>query len=231
MTTVATIISLGYDKSAAARPESIGSETELTARVGQCLREMFQILARENPYLLGTSASVSFDGSGWPRPSDALRVITVKADAGTIASPVLATGTAINIVPYDDQAFCSGSASLTELGQSFLPTGQAVDPSGGTVTIVYARAPEQPTAVTDDVDPLFPSFLDDILQCDIAAYLAYKDERTEDEQTFLALKNAGVQQMVDWARGQTYSLQQRFAQVTPPLTNTAGGRQQPVKGG
>lgn len=224
-TTVETIIQLGFAKSAAAREESFEVTSELVSRVGQCLREVFQVLARENPYILGTSATSAFDGSGWPRPSDCMRAIKVLASSATIANPVITAGSEIAVVPYDDQGFLTGSPCLTELGQSFLPTGQAMDPSSGSVTIVYARGPVIPTTAASTIDSLIPSFFDDIFQTDIAAYLAYKEKRTEDEQIFLNIKNALIGQIIDWSKQQTYSVQARFPLVSPPHTNTNSGRQ------
>ena len=230
MSTCQTIIDRAYAKSASSRPETMASSTELIARIGQCLREVFQVIGRENLYLIGTRATVAFDGVGWPRPSDCLRVIKVVADSGTVAAPTLIPGVEINVVSYDDQQFCAGLASLTELGQVFVSTGQTMDPSAGTLGVIYARLPVMPSAVTDSIDTLFPTAFDDLLQFDLAAYLATKDQRAEDEATFLGFKNALVQQLVEWTRGQTYSLVQRFPIVTPPLTNTDGGRQAPEKG-
>lgn len=231
MSTAQTIIDNGFAKSAAARPESMTVTPELLARINQCLREVFQVFKRENPYLIGARVQVAFNGSGWPRPSDAMAVIEVLADSGTIANPALTAGDEISVVPFDDQRFAEGQASLTELGQVFIPTGQTIDPSNGTVTIVYARAPITVAASTDSIDPLFPSFLDDYLQFDIAAYLATKDQRSEDESTFIAAKNALMGEVLDWARAQTYNLKQRTPITTPPLTNTNAGRTQAEKGG
>lgn len=228
MSTYQEIIELGYAKSSAARPATMAVSAELIARVNQCLREVYQVLSRENPFILGTRAVVDFDGSGWRRPVDCLRVIDVKADAGTAATPAITVGDEITVVPYQDQQIAEGVPCLTELGQSFIPTGQAIDPSGGSVTMAYARAPEQGDELTDEIDAMFPAFFDDILQCDIAAYLAEKDRRTEDQDTFTALKGAAIQQLIDWSRGQTYAIVQRAAIVNPPLTNSAGGRQQPT---
>jgi len=224
-TTVETIIQLGFSKSSAARSQSFEVVGELVSRVGQCLREVFQVLARENPYILGTRATVPFDGSGWPRPSDCMRVIDVLATAGTLATPTIVPGAQIAVVPYDDQGFLAGVASLTELGQRFVGTGQALDPIGGTLTIVYARGPVIPTTVSDTIDALIPSFFDDIFQTDIAAYLAYKEKRADDEQIFLGIKGTLVAQLTDWSKQQTYSVQSRFPLVSPPLTNTNDGRQ------
>lgn len=223
-TTIQTIIQLGFSKSSAARPESFEVTGELVSRVGQCLREVFQVLARENPYVLGTSAVVAFGGSGWARPVNSMRVITVLATADTIASPVIPPGDPINIVPYDDQLFYEGFPSVTELGQVFVPVGQTMDPTAGTLTIVYARGPVIPTQASDTIDVLIPPFFDDLFQTDIAAYLAYKERRKEDQDIFLSIKNALVAQLVDWSTQQTYSLQQRFPIVSPPSTNTNKGR-------
>lgn len=230
-TSIQTLIDLGYNKSSAARIDTIAISPELVARVGQCLREVFQVLSREQPALLGTSAQVAFNGSGWSRPTDCLRVIRVVADVGTIASPVITAGTEIAVVPYDDRTFCFNRPSVTELGQAFIPAGQSLDPSAGTLTLVYARAPIIPTTVDDTLDPLIPSFYDDIFQCDIAAYLAYKDKRKEDEDLFLSMKSALLGQMIDWATQQTYSVQSRYQMVSPPpVVNTNAGRAQPTKG-
>lgn len=228
--TYQTIIDNGFAKSSAARANTVTSPAELVTRVNQCLLEAFQVMSRENPYLVGTSLQLLFSGTGWARPSNCMRAIIVKADSGTIAAPPITPGDEIAVVPYDDLLFCEGLPSLSELGQTFVPTGQTMDPSGGTLVLVYARTPVQATAVTDSVDALFPEALNDFLQYDIAAYLAMKDARTEDTQSFLASKSAILSQLIDWCRQQTYSLQQRFPAVTPPLTNTNAGRAQQAKG-
>jgi hypothetical protein len=228
--TVQAIIDGGFAKSAAARPESFTSSAELISEVASALRACFQVLARENPYIISTTATATFNGTGWARPAGCLRVIKIMADAGTIAVPSLAVGAEIAVVPYDDQAVCAGRASLTELGQVFRSTGQSMDPSAGTLAIVYAQAPVVPTLVSETIDPLFPTEFDDYLKFDMAAYFAMKDKRSEDEQTFRSNQSALLQQIIDWSRAQTYSIVQRFPLVTAPLTNTDGGRQQPAKG-
>lgn len=222
------VIDAGYAKSAAALIGDIASPAELVTRIGQCLREVFLILARENPYIIGTQAIAAFGATGWARPADALRVIKVNANAGTVAVPPYLTGE-IAVVAFNDQLFAKGKPSVTELGQVFIPVGQTMDPSGGTLTIIYARAPQIPLQASDPIDPLFPEFFADFLAYDVAAYLASKDERAEDEQTFLGMKSADLQQIIQWSRGQTYSLRSRFPIVQPPLTNTNGGKQTPAE--
>lgn len=223
-TSYQTIIDNGFNKSSAARPETLNAQTELISRVNECLREAFQVMSRENVYIVGVRAQLSFDGNGWPRPANCLRVIKIVADAGTIASPVIPVGQEINIVPFDDALFCAGRPSLTELGQSFLSVGQTMDPSSGTLSLIYARQPIQGMVGTDLIDPFFPNALDDFLQYDMAAYLATKDRRADDEQSFLSFKSSILSQLIDWCRQQSYSLQQRFPIITPPLTNTNAGR-------
>lgn len=223
--TVQNIIDAAFAKSAAARPDSMMSPQEFVVRVGQCLQEWFGIMARENPYVLGVVLSVPFNGTGWPCPSDCIKWIKVIADGGTVSTPLLPLGTEIDVCPYDDQGFTSGQASLTELGQVFLPTGQAMDPSGGSVSVVYARAPQLPAQTTDTIDALFPTFLDDFLIYDLAAYMAVKDARKEDETTFLALKSMSLEESIQWSQNRSFGIKQRSAMVTPPLTSRGGGVQ------
>lgn len=229
-TTVQQVINAGYAKSAAARVQSIAAPAQLVVQVGTCLREIFLLLSRENPFILATSALAPFNGLGWARPADCLRVIDVQATVNTVVAPPLAPGKSITIVPFNDLGFSLGASALTELGQVFVPTGQAQDPSGGTVTIIYARAPILPAQATDTIDPLFPDTFADLLASDVAAYLAAEDSRDQDKATFLAQKGVATSQLVEWSRGQTYTLQQRFPVVTPPLTNTSGGKQSPADG-
>lgn len=229
MSTVQDIIDRGFAKSAAARPETITVSEELFSVIYNDLLSVFQTLARENPFVLGTRAQVNFDGSGWPRPSNCLRVIKVLADSGTVVTPPLAIGDEINVVPFDDQRFCEGLASLTELGQAFVSTGQAMDPASGSVTVLYARTPTRPAALGDAIDSLFPSMFDPILEYGIAAYQATKDARAEDIASFDAIRAGLIEQLIEWSKGQTYSVQQRFPLVSPPLTSEASGRAQPRK--
>jgi hypothetical protein len=228
--TAQQIIDNAYAKSAAARPEQTAAPAELLARIGQALREWGQIAARENPYLLGTDAEVAFGTVGWPRPADCYRVIEVRTTPATVISPVPPVGTRLTIVPWDDQGLGEGTPSVTELGQQFRPTGQPIDPSNGTLQILYARSLTTPQTTTSTIDPLFPEWAYDYLQFDLAAYLASKEERKSDEEVFYAGKNANLQALIEWMRGQTYTLTQRFPITVPPLTNIAGGRQQPAQG-
>ena len=196
------------------------------------LREVFQVIARENPYMIGTSDdAVAFNGTGWPRPANALRVIGVRATAGTVAMPAITVGARISVLPYDDASFNSGVAGQTELGQAFVPRGGTKDPSGGTLKIIYAKQPDTVTAVGDTIDPLFPESQVDLLNYDMALYLAEQDKRSEDAQTFSAMKSALLALLIEWTHGQTYELVQRFPIVTPPLTNANGGRQAPLAAG
>ena len=218
------IIDRAFAKSAAARPNTQTAPQQLIDRVGQCLRECFQVLSRENINLVGVVATVPFNGTGWTRPADCMRVILVQAALGTIASPTIPVGTEIIVVPFDDLLISSGVPCVTELGQAFIPTGQAIDPSGGTITLTYARAPVLPVLASDLIDPFFPTMFDDFLQYDLAAYLAVQDKRTEDEQTFLGMKSGVLGQITDWAKEQTYSLVARFPITAPPLSVVKEGR-------
>lgn len=234
MSTAQDIIDLGFAKSSASRPETMTESAELVARIGEALQECFQELAREHPQVLGTIADVDFDGTGWPRPADCMRVIKVVAAPTTIVSPALATGDDINVVPFDDLLICEGLASITEWGQRFIPTGLAVqtmDPTGGPLRMFYARSAQRPAAPSDPIDPLFPAYFDDYLANDIQVHLAGKDERLDDVTLFTGYKNDVLAKIVRWAQGQTYSIVQRNMLVTPPATNTGGGRQAPLKDG
>jgi len=219
--TAQNVIDQGFAKSAAARPETLADAIE------QRLREVFNVISREQPAIFGTIATVPFDGTGWPRPGNAQRVLLVTATAATIANPVIAAGKEICVVPFDDQLFCAGRPSLYEFGQRFVPVGQTMDPTNGTVNVFYSRAPQVPATVSDTIDALFPDQYQDFLNYDMAAYLAVQDDRGDDEQTFLGMKNGILTLMIDWAQQQTYSLKQRFPLTTAPTANTNGGRQQP----
>lgn len=229
--TVQQIIDRGFAKSAAARPDSMMAPAELVDRIGQYLQDLFQIIAQENPTIIGDVATVGFDGTGWPRPVTCVRAIKVTALPTTVADPAIDPGDEINVVGFNDPRFCEGLPSLMEYGQRFIPVGQTMDPSGGDLTVWFARSPVMPADVGDTIDLLFPSMFDDLLQLDIAEYLAVKDKRQEDETAFGGLKQKGELSLVLWSRAQTYSLQQRYPLVNPPLTNDAGGRQQPGKVG
>lgn len=225
--TVQDVIDGGFSKSISAVAETIAEPAEMVARVGFCLREVFDVIARENPYMIGARAQLDYDAGigGWQRPVNCLRAIGARADATTIAAPALASGARIVIVPFDDQKLGKGKARLTEFGQAFIPTGQAMDPSGGTLTLLFARNPVVPTATNSPIDALFPEAQADLLNYDMAAFLAEKDERDDDAGKFNAMKSALLALLISWTHGQTYELVQRFPIVTPPLTNTRGGRQ------
>ncbi len=221
--TVQNVIDQAFAKSAAARPDAAIAPQQFINQIGLALRAWFNIVARENPYLLGQIATVAFDGTGWPYPLDCLKWIAVNATASTIASPALAVGADIAVTPFDDQLFAAGSPSCTEFGQKFLPAGQAIDPSGGALQVLYTRAPVMPTQLTDVLDALFPEFLLDYLNYDLAAFMAANDQRKDDEATFLGMKAQMLEATIEWATGVSFGVTARFPLVTPPLTNRAGG--------
>lgn len=216
--TVQQVIDGGFAKSSAARPGTIASPAELIGRVGFCLLETFQVLANENPYMIAVAVQVANNGTGWPRPANTLRVIGPRADAGTVANPGITPGAKIQVVPYDDQGFGAGDPCLTELGQVFVPTGQAIDPSAGTLSLVHCSAPAPVATVNDTIDQRFPDAFVDLLNFDMAEFLAVKDQRAEDEAAFSAMKSALLALLIKWSKNQTYELVQRFPIVTPPLT-------------
>lgn len=221
--TVQNVIDGGYSKSAASRPGTIAAPAELISRIRFCLLETFQVIARENPYMIAISAAVPFADGGWQRPANCIRAIGLRILADTIIAPAVATGTKLTIVPYEDQGFGAGDPCLTELGQMFIPTGQAIDPSGGPLTLVFARTPTLPTTTASVIDSFFPEAFIDLLNYDIAVFLADKDKRTEDSATFTAMKSALLALVIQWTHGQTYELVQRFPITTPPLTKERGG--------
>lgn len=225
--TVESVIDNAFAKSAAARLGIAASPAELVARVQQCLLECFQVLSRENPLIIGKIGQMAFGSGAWPRPTDCLRVLSVVADSGTVATPTIAAGVELTIVPFGDTAIVSGVPALYEFSQAFYPVGQSVDPSAGTLTAYYARAPIALATVASTIDPLFPEPYIDLLQNDLAAYLARKDQRDADEASFQGQKAALIVLLIEWARAQTYSLTQRFPIISPPLTNSDGGRQAP----
>lgn len=228
MSTFQAVINRGIAKSSAARIELLATN-ELLDRAYQCLQEAFAVFSRERPDIIGTTALLNFDGTGWPRPADALRVIRVVATAATQADPVIASGRKITVVPFDDPLVAAGKPSLMEYGQKYLPAGQSIDPSGGSLLCYYARMATRPATVNDNVDPFFPLAYDSFLEYDIAAFAAEKDKRLEDLGNFNENKNGQLALMVEWARAQTYEITQRHALTSPPTANTAGGRQQPLK--
>jgi hypothetical protein len=230
MSTVQQIIDRAFAKSSASRPNTQAAPQELVDVIGQCLLETALMLSRECPDILGAIATANFSGTGWPRPADAIRVLRLRADAGTIAAPSIAVLAPITVVPFDDPLVAAGEPCLMEFGQAFVPTGQAVDPSAGSIQVMYARLFAMPATINDVIDALFPSMFDPVLHFHVAAFLATKDKRSEDAQAFLAFKAGVLVQMIDWAKTQTYEIVQRFPKVTPPLTNTNEGRAQPKKG-
>lgn len=231
MATVADIIDGGFAKSSAARPETMTEEAELVELVDDLLQEAFQELARVNPYVLGDIMTIEFDGTGWPKPVSCLRGIRLKASAATVATPAIAVGGAINIVPDDDPLVCEGAPSVVEFGQRYVPAGQAMDPAAGELTFYFVRMPTAPADFDATIDALFPPQGYNYLKFGVAEYLADKDKRTEDQARFEGKKTQALARLLRWAEAQTYDVVQRHAMMTAPLTNDDGGRQQPGAGG
>lgn len=223
MATYQSIITAAFSKSAAARPEVMTTSGELLTAIYSDLQDAFLKVAQENPYALGTAATVVFDVNGWPYPDDLVRLIGVRATASTVASPAVPSGATIALVPFNDPALAAPAASLVEFGRQLQSAGNATDPTGGELQVLYARAPIQPTAITDPVDPLLPVPFYDIIIYGLAAYLAAKDEREADLVAFRGVRDAMVQQWLARVRLSAAELVQRFPVTVPGLGSQGTG--------
>jgi hypothetical protein len=169
-TTVQDILDAAYAKSRWNVPGQTATEDpELLEVVGRAQRGLFTLGARVNPVAFAMSEDLVADGGTawwWPDALEALLRLEV-------------SGSEVIVVPFDQRGADPGRPAVYYLGNKFYPSGNAADPTPGsdTLTAWFAKRPAMPTALTDELDPLWREAFNDLLSLEVAIHMALKEHR------------------------------------------------------
>lgn len=176
MSTPAEIFRGAYGRSKKNQPQEIASEeTELLDLLTQALRGLFIFGTRLNPTFFGTEDTVSISSGAWPLPADVEHLFRVEA-----------SGSKVEVVPFEDRGIAAPEPAVYHLGGELHPAGNDNDPTSGDLLLIYAKQAEAPAGVDADLDSFWPEAYDELLELEVAIYLALKDGRNQEVQTLQA---------------------------------------------
>ena len=179
MSTPNDILRGAYGRSTKNQPGQIANEdTELLDIIGQALRGLFMFATRLNPPFFGTSTTVNFDGDKWPVPSDVEHLFRLEDPDQS--------NQVVEVVPFDDRAIAAPAPAVYHLGGAFYSAGNPNDPTSGNLVAFYAKQATLPSALTEELDSFWPSSYDELLELEVAIYLAMKDDRMSEVQALQA---------------------------------------------
>lgn len=186
-------IAAALARSSSARPDLLVTASgELLEELNRIVGELFVDASIANAPFFSGEAEVAFDAlrmpPAWVWPEEALRVYAVFGTAATVG--VVVPGLLFSVVPHHDYHGATEMASVVEVGRSFIPvpvataTGQAVNPTGGTIKLRYARRANAFANLSSAIDADWPSGHDGLVVDLLATWLASKDGRSGDAETF-----------------------------------------------
>lgn len=217
-TTVQSILTAAYSRSAKNRPGHIASEsTELLQVVVRTLRRMFALSVKHNTTFYGERKTVAYATDGWPRPAGVQSINRIER---------LSDSKQVSEVSYDDRKAEEGLPSVYSYGQKFYPAGNASDPTGSDSLVLFCST--RPAALTtlDDpttgtLDARWPEDFNEILINRVARYLALKEGGRGDEVAALDDEyKEWLMDYVDFLEHETTTLVRRYGHSTE--INTRG---------
>jgi len=200
-TQVQDILDAAFGKSTKNKAGQIATAaTELLGVVKRALYRYFAVIARTNPWMIATEATVGFAAGGWARPTAAQMILRIEETDGT----------EVVVVPLTDKIAEASLPALYRLGRTFFPAGNANDPTSGDLDFIYARFPTAPTLLTDSIDALWPEEFNECLIHDLALYLATKDGRNDELPGLESEREAWEALLIQFCEHETSNERRRF---------------------
>lgn len=167
----------------------VADETgELLTILNRLLRDYFALGARVNRKWFGDIVEVELASGTWARPVTAEMILRLEAGTGmqTAGAVVIALGTEIADVPFDQRHIEPGKPAVYSFGQKWRPRSVvAPDPIVGSLSVFVSKAPTVLATTAATLDALWPESQNGLLIFDLAYYLAVKDgERPTEAQAF-----------------------------------------------
>lgn len=200
-TTVTDILVAALARSQKNRPNAIATNaSELLEVVFRAMRALYALAAEVNPTFFADSDDVAYAAPGWARPPEAENVFRIELD-----------GTEVAVVPYDDLGAETGMPAVYALGQIYRSAGNADDPTAAdTLRIFFSRLPEKPTSVSDTLDAQWPEQFNELLNLEVAIYLALKDGRMDEVQILRPARDGWATLYGKFLEHETSNLRRRF---------------------
>ncbi len=205
-----TIIDAAYARSTFNDPDKLATNTELIGVIDRRMKQLYSVVARNNPMYFGKRNPVEFNAAlgGWPRPKDAELVVRVSNSA---------TGSEVHIVPFEDRQ-AEMAPRIYEFGQVYFSVGQENDVVAGSLDFFYSRRhPDLNTGLpaTDNANLLevgWPEQFNDLVVLHVSKYLAIKDQRGEEVPILQAEQNDLMDVFLKHLAHENYGMKARWGQ-------------------
>lgn len=160
------------------------SQGELIGVLNRLVMDLFFDASIINPFFIGSTEDVAYSSAagGWPRPARALSLVRIEAVEGS-TQPGMDAQTEILVIQPDNREAGMYEPHVLELGGVFVASGLATSPSGGSLRFYFARRPFALTlngGILQTIDPLVPDDMEAYFVNGVGAYLAMKDQRSEE---------------------------------------------------
>jgi len=204
------IIEAAYSRSTFNDPEKLATRQELIGVIDRRMKQLYSVIARNNPTYFGTKATVAPQSGSWPRPSS--------PPAELIHRVETATGQQVHITPFEDRDGEQPPA-IYQYGQRYFTVGRSNDPlNTATLTFFYSkRHPDlNPTLAWDNaanrLDDMWPEQFNDLVVLHVARYLSTKDGRGEEIQVLAAEEQALMEVLFNHLTVENFGMTARWGQ-------------------
>lgn len=182
-TTPRQVLTAAYSKSLKNKVGTIATEsTELMQVVIRAMRGLYAFAARVNPTFFGDVATVAYSAPGWARPIEAESIFRIA---------ITSSDAEVAPVPFDDRTAEEGMPSVFSFGQIFRQAIVGATP-GPAITedldFYYSKRPDDPVDLDSPIDQLWNETFNELLNLEVAIYLAIKDSGSGRESELAGLK-------------------------------------------
>lgn len=174
VTTTPRDILLGaYGKSKKNQPQQIATEeTELLNVVIRALRGIYAIASLVNPAHYAGKNTVTGAGGAWLLPDGVTSIWRLEKTDGSD----------VDLVPVEERTSALGAAVIY-YGRQYWPANAGTpdpDPAADSLVIYASSHPADPADLDSTLDPLWDEDFNELLELEVAVYLAIKDGRDEE---------------------------------------------------
>jgi hypothetical protein len=213
MSTAQEIIDQGFSHSSKMIEDEIIEVTggdEALLIVQTALKGVFTYAARVNPFFWGARSVIPASSGAWPRPTDAELVFRLEMEDGT---EVIA-------VDLDDQEAADGEPGVFRLGQAWYSVDEALlDSTADPLVVFYAQRLALPGSLGAVIDTRWPTWFDNLLSAEFAAWALLKDGRTEEAQAIISVyRDPWLARLEAFLQHEQIGMRRRFARELGQLT-------------
>jgi len=204
------LIEAAYSRSTFNDPEKLATRSELIGVIDRRMKQLYSVIARENPTYFGTVDEIDSTNGTWPRPSSPPAELVHRVEKSD--------GQQVHITSFEDRTGEQPPA-IYQYGQVYRTVGRTNDPiNNDSLTFYYSKRhpdldPEKPWDDQDNtLDPMWPEQFNDLVVLHVARYLATKDGRSEEIQVLAAEEQALMEVLFNHLRVENYGMTARWGQ-------------------